>query len=88
MIRELTEPVQTIYFARRWRVLKDIAGEKARLRELLDVLHRLASAASGRRLPVPSASRRAGERGPRPARRSLHQRGLLLDSLPAMFMTT
>lgn len=38
MLRELTEPLQTIYFARRWRVVKDIPGQKARLQAMIDAL--------------------------------------------------
>ena len=37
MLRELTEPVQTIYFARRWRVVGSLAGEVSRLRTMLDL---------------------------------------------------
>lgn len=36
MLREITEPVQTIYFARRWRVVTSIPGEINRLRAKLD----------------------------------------------------
>ena len=35
MVRELTEPVQTLYFASRWRVLGSIARERARLLAML-----------------------------------------------------
>jgi hypothetical protein len=38
MVRELTEPVQTLYFASRWRVLGSIATERARLVGMLDSL--------------------------------------------------
>lgn len=38
MLRELTEPVQTIYFARRWRVATSVPGEIRRLRTMLDSL--------------------------------------------------
>lgn len=38
MLKELTEPIQTIFFARRWRVLMTISGEVARLRTMLDLL--------------------------------------------------
>jgi hypothetical protein len=38
MLREITEPVQTIYFARRWRVVTSIPGEIIRLRTMLDEL--------------------------------------------------
>jgi len=37
MIRELSEPVQTVYFGSRWRVLA-IAREKVRLAEMLEQL--------------------------------------------------
>lgn len=36
MVRELTEPVQTLYFASRWRVLGSIAKERARLAGMLE----------------------------------------------------
>lgn len=35
LVRELTEPVQTIFFARRWRVITSLASEKTRLRTML-----------------------------------------------------
>jgi hypothetical protein len=35
LVRELTEPVQTIFFARRWRVITSLASEKMRLRTML-----------------------------------------------------
>jgi len=38
LLRELTEPVQTIFFARRWRVVSSLRGEMARLRTMLDIL--------------------------------------------------
>jgi hypothetical protein len=39
LLGELTEPVQTIFFARRWRVVSKVPGEEiARLRAMLDVL--------------------------------------------------
>jgi hypothetical protein len=38
MLRELTEPVQTIYFARRWRVVTQVPHEKARLTMMIDTL--------------------------------------------------
>ena len=38
MLRELTEPVQTIFFARRWRVVTSLTSERARLTTLLDTL--------------------------------------------------
>lgn len=38
MLRELTEPVQSIYFTRRWRVAGRIPAEIARLRRMLDAL--------------------------------------------------
>ena len=38
LLRELTEPVQTIFFARRWRVVSSVPGEMARLRTMLDIL--------------------------------------------------
>jgi hypothetical protein len=38
MLRELTEPVQTIYFARRWRVVMSLAEEFSQLRTMLDAL--------------------------------------------------
>jgi hypothetical protein len=38
LLRELSEPVQTIFFARRWRVVSKVPGEIARLRAMLDVL--------------------------------------------------
>lgn len=38
LLRELTEPAQTIFFARRWRVVSKVPGEIARLRAMLDVL--------------------------------------------------
>jgi hypothetical protein len=38
LLREMTEPVQTIFFARRWRVVSKVPGEVARLRAMLDVL--------------------------------------------------
>jgi hypothetical protein len=37
-LREITEPVQTIFFARRWRVASHVPGEVARLRAMLDNL--------------------------------------------------
>jgi len=36
-LRELTEPVQTIYFTRRWRVVRTLPGEIDRLRAMLDL---------------------------------------------------
>jgi len=38
LLRELTEPVQTVFFARRWRVVSSVPGEMARLRTMLDIL--------------------------------------------------
>jgi len=38
LLRELTEPIQTIYFARRWRVVGSVPGEVARLRGTLDAV--------------------------------------------------
>jgi hypothetical protein len=38
MLRELTEPVQTIYHASRWRVVASMSGEITRLRTMLDSL--------------------------------------------------
>jgi hypothetical protein len=38
LLRELSEPVQTIFFARRWRVVSKVPGEIARLKAMLDVL--------------------------------------------------
>jgi hypothetical protein len=38
MLREMTEPVQTIFFARRWRVVSKVPSEVARLRAMLDAL--------------------------------------------------
>jgi hypothetical protein len=38
MLRELTEPVQTIFFARRWRVVTSLTSERTRLTTLLDTL--------------------------------------------------
>jgi hypothetical protein len=38
LLRELTEPVQMIFFARRWRVVSSVAGEMTRLRTMLDIL--------------------------------------------------
>ncbi len=40
ILRELTEPVQTIYFARRWRVIMKIQSEIKRLRQMLDSFER------------------------------------------------
>jgi hypothetical protein len=44
MVRELTEPVQTLYFASRWRVLPSLAKERARLVGMLDSLKRSSEA--------------------------------------------
>ena len=38
MLKELTEPAQTTFFARRWRVASKVPGEIARLRKMLDGL--------------------------------------------------
>jgi hypothetical protein len=38
MLQELTEPVQTIYFAHRWRMATKLLKERDRLNELLDKL--------------------------------------------------
>jgi hypothetical protein len=38
MLRELTEHIQTIYFARRWRVMTALPQEIDRLRMKLDIL--------------------------------------------------
>jgi len=41
ILKELTEPVQTIYFARRWRVMTSVPGEINRLSVMLDKLENL-----------------------------------------------
>ena len=38
MLRELTEHIQTIYFARRWRVITVVPQEITDLRTKLDIL--------------------------------------------------
>lgn len=38
LLREITEPVQTIFFARRWRVVSKVPREVERLRAMLDAL--------------------------------------------------
>jgi len=40
MLRELTEPVQTIYHASRWRVVAAISGEITRLQAMLDSIEK------------------------------------------------
>jgi len=47
LLRELTEPVQTVFFARRWRVVSSLPGEIARLRAMLDTLDGCADGSSG-----------------------------------------
>ena len=49
MLRELTEHIQIIYFARRWRVITAVPQEIIRLRTKLDILE-------GKASPTPSAS--------------------------------
>jgi hypothetical protein len=39
MLREVSEPVQTIFFARRWRVALSIRSERRRLTGMLDILN-------------------------------------------------
>ena len=48
MLRELTEHVHTIYFARRWRVIKVVPQEITQLRAKLDVLEGNASPTAAR----------------------------------------
>ncbi len=36
LLREMTEPVQTIYFERRWKAVGEIPTAKSRLRATLD----------------------------------------------------
>ena len=43
MLRELTEHIQTIYFARRWRVITVVPQEITELRTKLDILEGNAS---------------------------------------------
>ena len=55
MVRELTEHIQTIYFARRWRVVTVVPQEITRLRMKLDILEGnappMASESSGHMTP-------------------------------------
>ena len=48
MLRELTEHIHTIYFARRWRVIKAVPQEITQLRAKLDVLDGNASPTAAR----------------------------------------
>jgi hypothetical protein len=59
LLMGLTEPVQTIYFASRWRVVKDLRDEMARLRAMLDSADGDAAGAGS----LPGCSMTAGQSG-------------------------
>ena len=64
MLRELTEYVQTVYFTRRWRVIRTVSQEIRELRTKLDILDGKISAETGDEIRVSVLNRGAADPAP------------------------